>query len=115
MSLFGIVAKHFGFKIIAQNIENRGSNWSGGSVGSGMINQGHNDSAFAADAVANGLAFNEGSDYYAIAASSGSVPFDDNNGYVGTGNNSGQPVASGWNQKRTHTLSNGEIICCWKL
>ncbi len=69
---------------IARNIEQVAGNWSGGSVGSGYIYSGHND---------NGPA---GS----LAAST------DNDGYSGTEQTSG-------NQKRTLTLSNGEVI--WDL
>ena len=70
---------------VAHNVLNVGSNWSGGSVGSGYIYGGHNDNAPA----------------NALAASS------DGDGYSGTGNTSGS------NQLRTLTLSNGEVI--WDL
>lgn len=62
------------------------SNWSGGAVGTGYIYSGHNDYA-PADS---------------LAAST-----DDGDGYAGTGNTTGS------NQRRTLTLSNGEII--WDL
>lgn len=67
---------------IAANVMSVGSNWSGGSVGSGYIYSGHNDNN-----PANSL-----------AASS-----NDSNGYEGTGNADG-------NQRRTLTLTNGEVI-----
>lgn len=67
---------------IAANVLGVASNWSGGSVGSGYIYSGHNDNT-----PANSL-----------AASS-----NDSDGYEGTGNSSG-------NQRRTLTLSNGEVI-----
>lgn len=67
---------------IAQNVLNVASNWSGGSVGSGYIYSGHND----------------GTPANAISADA-----NDGNGYVNTGNSSG-------NQLRTLTLSNGEVI-----
>jgi formylglycine-generating enzyme required for sulfatase activity len=69
---------------IARNIEQVPSNWSSGSVGSGYIYSGHNDGA------------PEG----ALEASI------DTNGYAGTGQTTG-------NQRRTLTLTNGEII--WDL
>ena len=69
---------------IARNIESVPSNWSTGVVGSGYIYSGHNDSA------PNG----------ALEAST------DNDGYYGTGQTTG-------NQRRTLTLSNGEVI--WDL
>lgn len=73
---------------IARSIENTSSNWSGSCVGCGMINRGHTDSA-------------PGS-ILAVA--------DVGDSYIGTGNNSGEAAGSGWEQKRTHTLSNGEVI-----
>lgn len=66
---------------LAANVLSVNSNWSGGSVGSGYIYSGHNDNN-----PANSL-----------AASS------DDDGYSGTGNSSG-------NQRRTLTLTNGEVI-----
>ncbi len=67
---------------IAHNLANVPSNWTGGSVGSGTIYRGHTDN----------------SPSTRLAASS-----DDDNGYYGTSNASG-------NQRRTLTLSNGEVI-----
>jgi formylglycine-generating enzyme required for sulfatase activity len=71
---------------IARDVEGVASNWSEGSVGSGYIYSGHND----------------GSPNNSLVASS-----DDGDGYFGTGN--GSPS----NQRRTLTLSNGEVI--WDL
>ncbi len=73
---------------IAQNIENVTSNWSSGIVGTGMIPRGHTDNS-----PGNALAVT-----------------DTNDTYIGTGNNSGQAAGSGWEQKRTLTLSNGSVI-----
>lgn len=70
---------------IAQNVLSVASNWNGGVVGSGYIYSGHNDSA----------------PNNALAADS-----SDANGYAGETN-------TGGNQRRTLTLSNGEII--WDL
>ncbi len=67
---------------IAQNVIGVASNWSGGSVGSGYIYWGHADNSPAS----------------LIAASS-----NDLDGYSHTGNSSGS-------QRRTLTLSNGEVI-----
>ena len=67
---------------IARNIEQVTSNWSGGAVGSGYIYSGHNDS------VPN-------------AALAGDT--NNSNGYYLTGQTSG-------NQRRTLTLTNGEVI-----
>jgi hypothetical protein len=71
---------------IAQNVLSVASNWSGGSVGSGYIYSGHHDNAPA----------------NALAADS-----NDANGYAGTGNSSPS------NQRRTLTLTNGEVV--WDL
>ena len=70
---------------LAHNVLNVASNWSGGSVGSGTLYIGHTDNTPAS----------------ALAASG-----DDSDGFFGTGNVSG-------NQRRTLTLSNGEVI--WDL
>ncbi len=69
---------------IARNIEQVPSNWSTGTVGQGFIYSGHNDNSPAG----------------ALEASI------DTNGYAGTGQTSG-------NQRRTLTLTNGEVI--WDL
>ncbi len=68
---------------IAQNVLSVASNWSSGIVGNGFIYSGHNDNSPA----------------NALAASS-----DDTDGYYLTGNTSPS------NQKRTLTLSNGQVI-----
>lgn len=68
---------------IAQNVLSVAENWSTGVVGSGYINSGHND----------------GTPGNALAADT-----NDLNGYLGTG----QSSPSG--QKRTLTLTNGEVI-----
>jgi formylglycine-generating enzyme required for sulfatase activity len=70
------------YMTIAQNILGVASNWSGGSIGSGYIYSGHNDSLPANALVAD---------------------TDDSNGYIGENN-------AGGNQRRTLTLSNGEVI-----
>lgn len=68
---------------IAQNVISVAENWSNGVVGSGYISSGHNDGA-----PANAL----------------TADTNDLNGYLGTG----QSSPSG--QKRTLTLTNGEVI-----
>jgi len=75
---------------IAYEIEKTASNWSGvtPAVGVGMLNRGHSDNSPAS----------------ALAVT------DTNDPYIGTGNNSGQAAGSGWEQKRTHTLSNGQVV-----
>lgn len=70
---------------IAQNVLSVPSNWSGGTVGTGYIYSGHND-----DAPANALA----------------ADAEDANGYTGETN-------IGGNQRRTLTLTNGNVI--WDL
>jgi prepilin-type N-terminal cleavage/methylation domain-containing protein len=74
------------FMTIAQNVLSVASNWSSGVVGSGYIYSGNND----------------GTPANALAADS-----NDANGYAGTGNTSPS------NQRRTLTLTNGEVI--WDL
>jgi len=80
---------------IAQNVLSVASNWSSGIVGSGYIFSGNND----------------GVPGVALAAST------DDDGYAGTGNFSGQTTTTnfmvGNTQRRTLTLSNGEVI--WDL
>jgi len=66
---------------IAQNVMSVGSNWSGGTVGSGSMYRGHTDST----------------PFNTLAAST------DNDGYSGTGQTAAE-------QRRTLTLTNGEVI-----
>ncbi len=73
---------------MARDAEAQASNWTNGSVGSGLLFRGHTDNAPAT----------------ALVAST-----DDTAGYTGTGNSSG----SSPEQKRTLTLSNGSVI--WDL
>ena len=80
---------------IARNIEAQNSNWYNptttppeNKVGSGGLWRGHSDNN-----PPNALAANT----------------DDNLGYIDTGNN----ISNGWQEKRTHILSNGETI--WDL
>jgi hypothetical protein len=75
---------------LASNVANVASNWSGASVGSGALNRGHSDSS----------------------PSSGLAPVsDDNDPCSGTGQTCS---ASTWHdQRRTHTLSNGNVV--WDL
>lgn len=70
---------------VAHNVMNVASNWSGGSVGSGYMYNGHNDNS-----PSNSLAASD----------------DDEDGYYGTGSTSGR-------QRRTLRLSNGEVV--WDL
>lgn len=69
---------------IARSIERNGANWSSGVAGDGQINMGHTDGSPAG--------------YLSVV--------DPNDPYDGTGNSS----SSGWNQKRTHQLLNGQVI-----
>jgi len=70
---------------VARDVLSVGANWSGGSVGNGYIYSGHSDSV----------------PYNILAAST------DDDGYFGTSNTAPS------NQRRTLTLSNGEVI--WDL
>jgi hypothetical protein len=73
---------------IAHEIEKTASNWSGSSVGSGVLNRGHSDNSPTTPLAVTNV----------------------NDPYNGTGNNSGQALGAGREQKRTHTLSNNEVI-----
>jgi hypothetical protein len=73
---------------IARDIENTASNWSSNIIGTGHIPRGHSDNS-----PGNALAVT-----------------DTNDPYSDTGNNSGEVAGSGWEQKRTHTLSNGSEV-----
>lgn len=70
------------YMTIVRNAEQVASNWTGGSVGSGAIYSGHNDNAPA----------------LALAAST-----DDTQGYA-------RETNTGGNQRRTLTLSNGNVV-----
>ena len=76
---------------IATNIEAVASNWSGNEVGSGKLFRGHSD--------------NDPAGPIEIS--------DETNLYSDTGNNASQALGFGLEQRRTHNLSNGEVI--WDL
>ncbi len=75
---------------IARNAEGVGANWEAGTSGSGAMFRGHSD--------------------WATGALSAAA---DNDPYNGTGNTDSGAMGSGKEQKRTFTLSNGEVI--WDL
>lgn len=75
------------WQTIARNIETVGWNWNGGVAGTNAMSRGHSDNAPASALVADA---------------------DDNNACAGTGQTCD---GSTWNeQRRTHTLTNGEVI-----
>lgn len=75
------------WQAVARNIESVAQNWSGSAVGSGSLNRGHSDNSTSS----------------ALVAST-----NDNNACTGTGNTCSSTV---WHsQRRTHVLSNGEVI-----
>ncbi len=76
---------------IAYDVEATASNWDGGVVGTGALFRGHTDNSPAS----------------ALDVSNTADP------YIGTGNTAVQAMGSGREQKRTFTLSNGEVI--WDL
>lgn len=76
----------------ATNIANVAENWSGNQVGTGAINKGHSDGIF----------------HWALNAST-----DDNPCFGAEYDHCTDKTHSDWSQKRTHKLSNGEII--WDL
>ena len=82
---------------VARNIESVASNWTGNSVGTGILFKGHTDGAISATAVADGYAFGSA---LLLAADVDSSPF------AGTGNSS----SSTPEQARVHSLSNGEKV-----
>jgi formylglycine-generating enzyme required for sulfatase activity len=75
------------WQTIAQDAELTASNWTSGAVGTQMMYRGHSDNSSISLSVTNV-----------------------NDGYDQTGNNSGQALGSGNEQRRTFTLSNGEVI-----
>lgn len=75
------------WQTIAQDAELTSSNWTSGVVGSQMMYRGHSDNSSISLSVTNV-----------------------NDGYDQTGNNSDQAWGSGKEQRRTFTLSNGEVI-----
>ncbi len=95
---FGLIS-NTQWQVVARNAESVNSNWSGGAVGSGVLNRGHSDNS-PASTLANST--------------------DDTDGYYLTGNSSATPwnalgasPAAGTEQKRTHNLSNGIVV--WDL
>ena len=76
---------------LARNIEAQSSNWSSGSVNNGVLARGHSD--------------NSPTSPQAAAA--------DNSPYSNTGNAATDAANAGWEQKRTHNISTGDVI--WDL
>lgn len=77
------------WQTLARNAESVAANWSGGVVGSGSMARGHSDNA------------------------PGSIlenSISDADGYFGTGNIATMAYGSGGEQRRTQTLSNGEVV-----
>jgi hypothetical protein len=74
------------WQAIARNIENVASNWSSGVVGSGAINRGNS------------------------ASTSSVVPCTGTDGLYGSNGGSGCGSTVNFALKRTHTLSNGQVI-----
>jgi uncharacterized repeat protein (TIGR02543 family) len=74
---------------VAANIAAQGSNWSGGSVGSGTLSRGHSDNS---------------------PTSACSADASDANGWVQTNCTGQTQGALAFNQRRTQNLSNGEVI-----
>ena len=92
-ALNGVSGKYFlisnpEWMTIARDADEVDSNWSTGVAGVGVMVRGHSDN----------------NPTNALAAST------DNDPYYGTGNDDTQAVGSGWEQRRTLTLSNGEVI-----
>jgi formylglycine-generating enzyme required for sulfatase activity len=94
---FGLIS-NTQWQVVARNAENVASNWSGGAVGTGVLNRGHSDTS-----PNNPLANTA----------------DDTDGYFGTGNTGftsqawsglGATPAAGAEQKRTYILSNGKVV-----
>jgi formylglycine-generating enzyme required for sulfatase activity len=110
------------WQTMAANITATAGNWSGGSVGNGRLARGHTDNAITDpnQGLATGLSWS-GSNALAAAstdlstsnwpwASTPNASAEFAAGYRGTGNNSGQAMNSGFEQRRTQYLSNGEVI-----
>ena len=78
------------WQTIAWNAENVGTNWNGGTVGTSYMYSGHNDN---------------------VPATASPASQDDTQGYSGTdGPSSGGGTGSNATQRRTLTLSNGQVI-----
>lgn len=77
------------WQALARDLEATGENWSGGAVGAGALNRGHCD----------------GDPYGALEASTDDDPC------FGTNNPAcDDPTSPDWGAKRTHALSNGEVV-----
>jgi len=95
------------WQTVARNSENVASNWKGGVVGQGSLARGHSDSEWTCTNTSRGEVCN-----YTDQSATNRVLANstDNNPYFDTGNKSDQAVNSGWEQRRTHALSNNEIV-----
>jgi hypothetical protein len=82
------------WQTVARNAESVAANWSGNAVGSGVMARGHTDNS-----PANALANSTDDDPYFGTENSGAA-----------WNTLGATPAAGTEQKRTQTLSNGEVV-----
>lgn len=76
------------WQTVARNAENVASNWSGNAVGSGALVKGHSDNT-PSNSLANST---------------------DDDPYYGTENSASDSLGSGWEQRRTLTLTNSEVV-----
>jgi len=88
---------------IADNAANTGSNWFGGTVGTNFMYSGHNDNGPAARLAAS----TDDDGYYGTNDSASACDGVYNNFVVGDDTITGRACAG---QKRTYTLSNGNVI-----
>jgi hypothetical protein len=95
------------WQVVARNIESTPSNWSGDAFGSGKLNKGISNGSLSASSYSRGWAFSVGA----------SNPILDSDPYFATSHS----TSVDWNQqglnppldsdqKRTHRLSNGQLI-----
>lgn len=89
------------WQVTAREVESVGSNWSGGSTGSGTLYKGNAIDTIAASAIADGDAV-AGTNM--LSARTGVDP------YVGTGKTSSDTWGAGKEARRTFTLTSGEVI-----
>jgi hypothetical protein len=110
------------WQALASAIESVPKNWSLLEVGEGVLAHGHSDNTTDAEAINNGLRSSARNRLAAMSTaglySTGTFydwDFADlqeefSAGYRGTGNSASDAVGSGWEQRRTHYLPNGELV-----
>ncbi len=100
------------WQVAARDIATTGANWSGNTIGTGVLNRGHTDNAIGTEAATNSwnLAVSAGRNDLMCSSFDANYYFATGNTSAAAWNTLGTSPATGTEQKRTHSLSNGAVL-----